>query len=145
MIKILAGICFAISLGVFFIKKANQTNLKGYFLNDMINFIAFVKDSVRYTRTDIPTIKQVAVKRFPYLKFLTEGIKNNCYEFGTEIESFMQEIGKSDVIGQVELCDRYYDFFKKIYDKEKYMIEKSVKTYFALGLFSATALLVLFI
>ena len=145
MIKLLAGVCFSISLGVFFVKKANQINSKGYFLNDKVNFISYVKDSVRYTRTDIYSIKKVSINRFPYLVFLTDGINNNCYEFGNEVESFIQGIGKTDVIGQMELCDRYYDFFKNRYDTEKDKIEKSVKTYFALGLFSAAALLVVFI
>lgn len=145
MIKLLSGVCFSVSLGMYFVKKANLINSKGYFLNDMINFIAFVKDSVRYTRTDILTIKKVSTKKFSNLKFLTKGINNNCFGFEKDVDLFMQGIGKTDIVGQMELCERYFEFFKNTYEIEKKKIEQSVKSYCALGLFSAAALLVVFI
>lgn len=145
MVKMLSGICFSISLVMYFLKKANQVNSKNHFLNDITNFIVFVKDSIRYTRTDIMTIQKASINKFPYLKFLTDGVNNNCFGYEKYVNIFMQGIGTTDITGQMELCDRHYDFFKKAYDFEKENNDKNMKTYFALGLFSAAAILVVFI
>lgn len=145
MIRIISGICFAVSVGMFFIGKSKQVNEKGTFLKEILSFILYTKDSIRYTRTDILTIKKMSIKKFPSLKFLCEGINKNCFGYEKDVSYFMQLIGKSDLQGQIELCEMYYGLFKSSYDTEKDKVERLSKTYGALGLFGATALFVIFI
>ena len=145
MIRIISGICFAISVGMFFYKKSSLYISKGKFLNELVSFIAYVKDSVRYTRTDVLTIKNISAKKFQTLNFLTDGINKNCFGYEKEIEAFVNGLGKTDIKGQLELCERYYNSFKSLKEKEMEQIEKNSKAFGALGLFSATVFLVIFI
>ena len=145
MIRIISAICFAISIGMIFYKKSATFIQKGRFLNEFLTFITYTKDAVRYTRTDVLSIKKIGAKKFPTLKFLVDGVKNNCFGYEKEIESFLDGLGKTDIQGQLELCERYMNLFRTIYENEKEKIEKNSKSYAALGLFGATAFLVIFI
>ena len=145
MLRIISAICFSISVGALFYKKSRYYNLKGEFLGELLSFFSFVKDAIRYTRTDIVSIKRMGAKKFFTLKFLTDGINNNCYGYEKEIALFLDGLGKTDIQGQIELCERYLSQFNLIREKDMQIIEKNSKAYGALGLFGAAAFLVVFI
>ena len=145
MIRIIAGICFSISVATIFYKKSKYFIDKGKFLSEVIAFILYVKDSVRYTRADVLTIKKLAAEKFSSLIFLSNGVKNNCFGYEKEIDLLINSLGKSDIQGQIDLCDRNINYFRLLYEKEKAEIEKNSKTYGALGLFIASALIVIFV
>ena len=142
--KLIAGICFAVIALALSNKKSVLCKLKLNFIKETCDFILLCKEMIRYSRAEVKSICRISVKKFPSLSFL-RGIEGKCYGYESEIAEFMMQIGSSDITGQLDMCQRYYDFFKNEYDKKKEELEKESKVYKALGIFAGTAIIVILI
>lgn len=145
MIKMAAGFCFAIVSIVFANKKSVLCKQKSIFLKEMTAFLTLCREMIRYSRMEVSNIRRISASKFSSLTFIHDNSYRSCFGYENEVEEFMTQIGSTDLNGQVELCERYYGFFKDEYENSKSELEKESKTYNALGIFGAAAIMVIFI
>ena len=145
MAKLIAGLCFAAICMVYANRKSTLCKLKLGFISEILAFLRMCKEMIRYLRTEVGGILRIAANKYPNLKFIKDGNFTNCFGYECEIKDFMERIGSSDLNGQIDLCQRYLDFFENEYVANKEELQKQAKTYKALGLFGAAAIIVIFI
>ncbi len=118
-------------------------------LDEILRFINLVKTEVHYTSSDFENIFfKGKAQNYKYISFSDKGIYLNKSVGKTIVDDFndfINKIGTTDDVGQMNICDEYKERFKELLSKRKVKEKEKLQVNTALSLFGALTVLIFFL
>lgn len=118
-------------------------------LDEIIRFINLVKTEVHYTTADFENIYlKGKAQDYKYISFSENLIflnKSVGKIIVDDFNGFINKIGTTDDVGQLNICDEYKERFEDILNKRKVKEKEKLQVNTALSLFGALTVLIFFL
>ena len=118
-------------------------------LDEVIRFINLVKTEVHYTTADFENIVlKGKSQNYKYIAFTDNQIfLNNSVDakINDDFRGFINKIGTTDAVGQINICEEYKERFEETFMKRKVKEKEKLQVNTALSLFGALTVLIFFL
>lgn len=118
-------------------------------LDEIVRFINLVKTEVHYTTSDFDNIfLKGKAQNYKYISFSDNQIylnKSVGKTIADDFNGFINKIGTTDDVGQMNICDEYKERFEEVLAKRKVKEKEKLQVNTALSLFGALTVLIFFL
>lgn len=135
--KIIGGIFLAAVFLILSFRKADRIKQNTQTLKEIISFITDCKQNIRYEKMSRHQLLQLGKEKY---RLIFANDKPEGF-----LTDFVDNLGKTDIIGQIALCDRYLHEAEKQLQTCETKNADLEKLYRILGFFGAAALVIMFI
>lgn len=115
-------------------------------LEEILSFIMFVKNEIRYRAPDIETLFRIAQQQnYSYIYFKDNKVKlcDNCdSKAENDFLRFLNRLGTTDTSGQISLCDEFLAVFTELLEHRKQNEKSKIQVNTALSVLSALCVII---
>lgn len=145
----IAVVIIAISIVAFGIYDCLKYKKDTKTLEETVNLLKLFKNEINYRKADFYNLICIGENQgYKNIQFADGKIIpffSQSSVFSKDFIRFSEQIGTTDAMGQVELCDEYIEKFSTYFEKQKSKEEAKIQVNLSLSVLGAVSLLIIFV
>ena len=145
----IAGVIIAISIVAFGIYDCLKYKKDTKTLEETVSLLKLFKNEINYRKADFYNLICIGENQgYKNIQFADGKIIpffSQSSVFSKDFIRFLEQIGTTDAMGQVELCDEYIEKFSTYFEKQKSKEEAKIQVNLSLSVLGAVSLLIIFV